>query len=28
VPIVAAVAAGLALSLWKSGVARYHSTGS
>jgi viologen exporter family transport system permease protein len=28
VPLVAAVAAALALSLWKSGVARYHSTGS
>ncbi len=28
VPLVAAVAATLALSLWKNGVARYHSTGS
>lgn len=28
VPIVAAIALTLALSLWKSGVARYHSTGS
>lgn len=28
VPLVAAVAASLALSLWKSGVSRYHSTGS
>ncbi len=27
VPLVAAVAGTLALSLWKSGVARYHSTG-
>ncbi len=28
VPLVAAAAAAIALSLWKSGVARYHSTGS
>lgn len=28
VPLVATVAAALALSLWKSGVSRYHSTGS
>ncbi|HKF45625.1 MAG TPA: ABC-2 family transporter protein [Thermoanaerobaculia bacterium] len=28
VPLVAAIASALALSLWKSGVARYHSTGS
>jgi len=28
VPLVAAVAVALALSLWRSGVARYHSTGS
>jgi len=28
VPLVAAISLTLALSLWKSGVARYHSTGS
>jgi ABC-2 type transport system permease protein len=27
VPLVAAATAALALSLWKTGVARYHSTG-